>query len=88
MGPWEPLGTGRNVGIKLLAVIFYHFINFWNFKLLSLGILQFSVITARQRSFGKVMFSQACIILSEGRGRVSLVPCPFWRGGGSPSGRG
>ena len=39
------------------------------------------IITVRQRSCGKAIFSQACVILSTGGGgRLSLVPCSFWWG--------
>ena len=35
------------------------------------------IFADRQRSCGKSMFSQVCVILITGRGRVSLVPGPL-----------
>ena len=40
------------------------------------GLSNWEVVTARQRSLGKVMFSQVSVCLQGGW--VSLVPCLFW----------
>ena len=40
------------------------------------------LITARQRSCGKVMFSQVCVCLRKGGEWVCLVSGPFWGGVG------
>ena len=47
-------------------------------RIFSFTIRWILLFTTRQRSCRKVMFSQACLILSTGGGVASLVPCPFW----------
>ena len=75
----RPSGTAVvNIGETPCLALSYRWVILLNQSALRYDQTHFFIFTARNSSFGKVMFSQLFVALSTGGGWVSLLPSPFW----------